>query len=115
MTSAPENERVTQNLRPLGDPPPLLNCFVCGRPSKTWEIRQQLVLCEPCIYEEGQPYCSRCGVTTDPWDGPERPLVCGACRADTQVPRASNSRTPKTFPEVMDEFWAEHNAPRERP
>lgn len=63
----------------------LADCVLCGTPSKTWEIRQGLLLCEPCVYEEGQPWCVECGSTQGPWTVVNRCPRCGVCERKAHV------------------------------
>jgi hypothetical protein len=67
-------------------PTELAPCTICGDRRKTNEFKAGLLLCEPCIYGEGQPYCSGCGSNGPPFglvshEGEDRfnELRCAKC------------------------------------
>lgn len=67
-------------------PTELAPCAICGDRRKTNEFKAGLLLCEPCIYSEGQPYCGACGSKEAPFglvshEGEDRfnELRCAKC------------------------------------
>lgn len=67
-------------------PRELAPCAICGDRRKTNEFKAGLLLCEPCIYSEGQPYCGACGSKEAPFglvshEGEDRfnELRCAKC------------------------------------
>jgi hypothetical protein len=48
-------------------PTELAPCPICGDRRKTNEFMAGLLLCEPCIYADGQPFCFGCGSKEAPF------------------------------------------------
>lgn len=67
-------------------PTGLAPCAICGDRRRTSEFKAGLLLCEPCIYSEGQPYCGDCGSRDAPFglvsregEGEWNQLRCSKC------------------------------------
>ena len=74
-------------------PTELAPCAICGDRRKTNEFKAGLLLCEPCIYGDGQPYCVGCGSNDPPFglvshEGEDRfnELRCAKCLAPPRRP-----------------------------
>jgi hypothetical protein len=87
LTHLRQEMEATEPEAPEGPgPTELAPCAICGDRRKTNEFKAGLLLCEPCIYSEGQPYCGACGSKEAPFglvshEGEDRfnELRCAKC------------------------------------